>query len=322
MVTTASLPLDHSDSRNRHITGTTGCFGAAAAAAKAMNLSSKQFAAALGHAASMAGGLRAAFGTDTKTLHMGRGAQNGLLAAELALHEFGSFPKAIEQWANRVSSTVTPSCLSELADHATWQILQNTFKPYPCGIVIHPLIDGCLEAFHDFLSMQPRDGPLHESLESVKVIVNPQCVRLCSIRHPQSGLETIFSLYHGCAVALVHGQAGPAEFSDAVACDDQVVASVRDKIAVETDSKVNDDEAYITLKLRTEGTQMLEEKKYHIEHATGSLSRPMSKSQLEDKFLDQSTQSLGTSKAHEAIKACWRLESLKDVAELAQLLVP
>ena len=25
-----------------------------------------------------------------------------------------------------------------------WELLQNTFKPYPCGIVMHAVIDACL----------------------------------------------------------------------------------------------------------------------------------------------------------------------------------
>lgn len=216
-----------------------------------MKLDSAQFAAALGHASTMAGGLRAMFGVDSKTLHMGRGAQNGILAARLAAQGFGSCTRPIESWLKLVSTTVDESRVSALAEEGgkSWQILENTFKPYPCGIVIHPLIDGCLEAHRYFSQDAVAAGgkePFHMKLASIEAVVNPQCVRLCSVRHPQTQLQTIFSLYHGCAVGLVHGAAGPAEFSDEVAAQDATVRAVRDKINVTTDDKVRDDEAYLT----------------------------------------------------------------------------
>ncbi|OAP57120.1 hypothetical protein AYL99_07857 [Fonsecaea erecta] len=294
-----------------HITGTTGSFGAAAAVAKGLRLDSHRFAAALGHACSMAGGIRAMFGTDTKTLHMGRGAQNGILAAELASLGFQSCKRSIESWAKLVSPTVNEGLISTLAQDGEWQILENTFKPYPCGIVIHPLIDGCLEAFAD-------DETIAEKLDALDVTVNPQCVRLCSIRHPTSGLETIFSLYHGCAVALVHGSAGPTQFADQ-ACNDVAVASVRDKINVATNAAIRDDEAYLELTYRS---GELQKKKIHIKHATGSLAKPMTKQSLEKKFLGQAMPILGEQRAQKAIEAAWSLESLRDISDFTQLFSP
>ncbi|KIW22563.1 uncharacterized protein PV07_10849 [Cladophialophora immunda] len=289
-----------------HITGTTGSFGAAASVAKGLKLEPQRYAAALGHACSMAAGIRAMFGTDTKTLHMGRAAQNGILAANLASHGFESCTRSIESWAKLVSSTVDEQLISTLTQDKKWQILENTFKPYPCGIVIHPLIDGCLEAFSD-------DRAIAEKLEEVDVVVNPQCVRLCSIKHPQSGLETIFSLYHGCAVALVYGHAGPTQFSDQT-CNDVAIASVRDKIKVTTDEAIRDDEAHLTFTYRGEY-----QKKIYVKHATGSLAKPMTKLSLEEKFLDQAVPILGQQIAQKAIEASWGLEKVEDMADFACL---
>jgi 2-methylcitrate dehydratase PrpD len=266
------------------------------------------------------------FGTDTKTLHMGRAAQNGILAANLAAHGFGSCARPIESWLRLVSTTVEEGELSALAGEGEgegdWQILQNTFKPYPCGIVIHPLIDGCLEAYEQLHSMEPGEESFCERIVSVDVVVNPQCVRLCSVRHPKNGLETIFSLYHGCAVSLVCGRAGPAEFSDHMASENVQVASTRDKVNVRTDGEVRDDEAYLTIKYKRLGETGILESSFHIEHATGSLARPMTLEQLERKFLDQASPVLGSDKAVRTTKACWKLEDMSDIADLAKLLVP
>ncbi|RFU27219.1 hypothetical protein B7463_g9108, partial [Scytalidium lignicola] len=318
-----------------HITGTTGTFGAAAGIAKLLHLPPQQFAAALGHAASMASGIRAMFGTDTKTLHMGRGAQNGILAATLARHDFSSCPAPIEAWAHLVSSTVDSSLLSERARGGLWQILKNTFKPYPCGIVIHPLIDGCLKMYSFLHSDNQRDSCdvrvatkqeqqkiTVDNISSIRVVVNPQCVRLCNNRHPRSGLETIFSLYHGCAVALLYGRAGPAEFSDSVAKDDPDVARIRELIVVETDEGIRDDEAMLYFKWNDNEDDVVVPEKakvVHIEHATGSLAKPMSKEQLERKFLEQAVRCLSGEQADIAVRACWELDSCEDISEFVRL---
>ena len=235
-----------------HITSTTGTFGATSATSKLLNLPPPQLAAALGHAASMAGGVRAMFGTDTKTLHAGRGAQNGILAAMIAEQGFGSCDKAIEKWAGLVSGSVDVGRIAELAlarggggEAGPWRILENTFKPYPCGIVVHPGIDGCLRVWRGFVDGGGGGGArCLEDIARVEVSVNPQCVRLCDVRHPRTGLEAIFSLYHGCAVALVHGRAGPAEFSDEGVKEERVV-KIRGLVEAVIDDGIRDDEAWV-----------------------------------------------------------------------------
>src|SRR5271155_1296614 len=97
----------------RHVTGTTGSFGAAAAMSKLLSLSPLQFKYALGQAASLAGGTRSANGTDTKTLHMGRGAQNGILSALLAQQNFDTGIDPIAYWGKLVSPTVNMNVLTE-----------------------------------------------------------------------------------------------------------------------------------------------------------------------------------------------------------------
>lgn len=272
----------------------------------------------------MAAGIRAMFGTDTKTLHMGRGAQNGLLSAQLASHGFESCPRAIERWARLVSTTVSEESLSALANGGSYQILENTFKPYPCGIVIHPLIDAALQARVMF-----QQGKMSGSspatanqivdltaIEKIGATVNPQCVRLCSVRHPATGLETIFSLYHAIAVGLLYGQAGPVQFSD-IGCGDELSKQIRDKIQVFTDEKVADDAAILKLTFIDKQEHVIS-----INHATGSLANPMTSEQLETKFLDLSSDILGATRAREVIEKCLKLQEIVDMRNFVESLVP
>jgi aconitate decarboxylase len=255
----------------------------------------------------MAAGLRAMFGTDTKTLHMGRAAQNGLLASQLACHDFDSCSEPIEKWMTLVSTNPENQLLSALSRGGPYQILENTFKPYPCGIVIHPLIDAAIQAYE---SLRPDQG----AIRSIAAIVNPQCVRLCSVRHPETGLQTIFSLYHGIAVGILYGQAGPMQFSDQ-ACKDQTAKRIRDLIDVTCDDKLADDAA--TLKITFADGY---EKTFQCEHANGSRARPLGVEQLEKKFANMAHNTLGTTQARLVIDHCWDLERLEDVRSFVQLL--
>ena len=67
-----------------HSSGTIGTFGAMVASAKLLGLGRDAVAHALAITSSMASGIRVNFGTMTKPLHVGRAAQNGVMAAELA----------------------------------------------------------------------------------------------------------------------------------------------------------------------------------------------------------------------------------------------
>jgi len=307
-----------------HITGLTGSFSAAAGIAKLLHLQPAQFAAALGHASSMASGTRAMFGTDTKTLHVGQHAQNGILAAKLAGAGFGSCPRAIEAWAKLVSTTIDNGQIAALARGGRWQILENAFKPYPCGIVIHPLIDACLEISDSFSSNNAiSQGPKNvDDIAEIEVNANPLLTRLCNVRHPQTGLETIFSLYHGCAVALIHGRAGRNEFSEAMAAHDPQVRRMRDRIVVHANPEIRDDEAILTFKSRASQGGESSAKTVHVQHAKGSVENLLSKDFLELKFVDQAVHCIGKDCAEVVIKSCWNLDGVEDVADLARLLAP
>jgi 2-methylcitrate dehydratase PrpD len=130
-----------------HITGTAGIFGAAAAAGKLLDLNEQQMIWALGTAATQAAGLREMFGSMCKSLHVGRAAQNGLEAALLAARNFTSSDRGIEAargFAYVLSPARNFAAISEGLG-TNYEILENTFKPFACGIVIHPVIDGCIQ---------------------------------------------------------------------------------------------------------------------------------------------------------------------------------
>jgi 2-methylcitrate dehydratase PrpD len=293
-----------------HITGTTGVFGAAAAAGKLLGLDAQQMTWALGLAATQPVGLREMFGTMTKSFHPGRAAQNGLTAALLAARGYTSSAAAIEAkrgWANVLSTHRDYGQITERLGE-TYEILLNTYKPYACGIVIHPAIDGCIE-------LRNQHGLIAPAIERIKLCVNPLVLELTGKRVPQTGLEGKFSVFRACAVAIVEGAAGESQFSDR-AVGNPTIAALRDRIDAHVDANIPADAARIDVTLQ-DGRDL----SIFIAHALGSLERPMTDADLEDKFTALAEDILPASRIRPLMDLCWKLEELPDVAEVARAAV-
>ena len=293
-----------------HITSTTGSIGAAVGVGKLMKLTETQMAHAIGIAAVQVTGLREMFGSDTKSFHPGRAASNGIVAALLARQDYTSSDQALEAkrgWANVVAGGGTPK-LEELLETLgkTWEIETNSFKPFPCGIVCHPAIDAAIRCHTELTRTHELD--LRE-IKNVSLRVHPLVVELTSKKEPRDGLEAKFSVFHGCAVGLLYGKAGPAEYADEVVASDAVI-SVRDKVSIEADPSLAADEACLSLS-RSSGMKL----EKHVAHAVGSLQVPMTDEQLTAKFVDQVSLVVGENAAEKWSGIAWNICNARDVSE-------
>ena len=294
-----------------HITGTAGVFGAAAAAGRLLGLTEQQMVWALGIAATQASGLREMFGTMCKPFHPGNAARNGLLAALLAQQNFTSSAQGIEAkrgFAHVLSTRFEPEAITRGLGE-TWEIALNTYKPFACGIVIHPIIDACIQ-------LRNEHGLRAEDIESIEAKVHPLVLELTGKKTPQAGLEGKFSVYHSAAVAVIHGAAGEAEYGDAVVRDPQVIA-LRDRVTAIAENGLHEDQTRVAIRLKNGKT--LEKR---IDHAIGSLDRPMSDADLEAKFRALANGILPTAQIDRLIGACRGVEKLADAGELARASVP
>jgi aconitate decarboxylase len=191
-----------------------------------------------------------------------------------------------------------------------WEIEKNAFKPFPCGIVIHPVIDGCIQLREEIGKKALDVG----NIESVSLSVHPLVLELTGKKKPMDGLEGKFSVFHGGAVGLLFGAARPSQYDDKVVTDSSVVV-MRDKIDAKADESLAADECFITVKFK-DGT-VLEK---HVDHAVGSLGHPITNEQLTEKFLDQSKRVVGEEGPKRASDACWNLEEVSDMRELTKSL--
>ena len=294
-----------------HITGTAGVFGAAAAAGKLLGLSEQQMLWALGLASTQPVGLQEMFGTMTKSFHPGRAAQNGLTAALLASRNFTSSEQSLEAkygWANVVSTAHDYSHITNTLGK-TYEISVNTYKPFACGVVMHPTIDGCIQ-------LRNEHKLTADTIDSVELKVHPLVMQLTSKKLPQTGLEGKFSIYHAASVALIEGGGGIDQFSDR-AVHDRTVTSLRDRVSTIVDSTLHEDQVRIVV--ATKDGRRLEK---FVEHAVGSVDHPMSDRDLETKFTGLTEGILPSDRRSQLMELCWNVQGLNEAAAIAQAATP
>ena len=142
-----------------HPTSTLGVFGAGAAAARLLKLDVAQTATVLALCASMAGGVKANFGTMTKPLHVGRCAHDGLMAALLVSNGFTAKPEALEHKEGFFAAfdglgNVHPErMLANLDGPLEIEARDIGLKQFPCCGSTHPVILAMLRLMaHDEVS--------------------------------------------------------------------------------------------------------------------------------------------------------------------------
>ena len=300
---------EHYD-RGWHITGSTGSVGAAAGCARLLGLDEQHTAWALGIAASQPVGMREQFGTMTKPFHPGAAARAGLTSALLAKNGFTASPKALEAPRGYIQTVSPKRDWSEITGELgkRFEISFNTYKPFACGIVIHPTIDAATQ-----LRAQ---GVRAGDVERVELKVHSLVLELTGKKEPQDGLQGKFSVYHGFAAGLVFGRAGEDEYDDHVVTRADMVALRRKVVATVHDS-IDEASADVTAILK-DGRKV----RVFVEHAIGSLERPMTDRDLEGKFHSLADPVLGAKKADGLIAACWQVGEARDLRALAALARP
>ncbi|KAK6072403.1 MmgE/PrpD family protein [Seiridium cupressi] len=295
-----------------HVTSTTGSIGAAVAVGKLIGLNTTQMGYAIGVASTQVVGMQEFFGSMTKSFHVGRAAQGGMLGALLAKNGYTSSLQALEAkygWLHVVSTRENATVYFDQLGKV-WEIEKNTFKPFPCGIVMHPTIDGAIQLHNETTGQ----GKSLSSVKSINLVVNSQVLVLTGKTAPTTGLEGKFSIYHAAAIGFLHGQATPSQFTDEVV-NNATVVDLRKKVNVTTDDDTyNTAQALVTMEFDDGST--LEK---HIEHAIGSLENPLTEADLKKKFIEQATKQIGEVRAEKAYTAFTNIGNMTDIGTLRML---
>jgi 2-methylcitrate dehydratase PrpD len=296
--------------RGWHITSTCGIFGAAAAAARLLGLDADRTAHALGIAASESAGLVENLPSAAKNVSVGNAARNGLFAALLAEQGYEAAPAAIEGplgWARAMGDTPrTHEIVDGLGQ--VWEAARNTYKPYPCGIVMHAVIDACL-------ALRERHGLRPDAIAEV-VISGDQLLLDRGDRAVTNERDARVSIHHCAAAAFLFGDAGLRAFELPVVRNPAVDA-FRRRVVARLDPASPRGAA--TARVRLTDGQVFETT---VTAARGSLERPLSDAELEAKFRDSCAHGGFAGAIGAIIAQAWRIDTLPTVTALTGQLVP
>ncbi len=268
-----------------HPTGIFGSIAAAAACSVLYGLDAQRSAWAIGLGASQSGGLMSNFGAMSKSFHVGRAAQAGVVSARLAAHGFTASIDAIEHPRGFLAA-VSPSGNVDLAGAADrlgreWQLVRRrvNLKKYPTCYYTHRALDGVLA----LLAQAPVAA---DEVERIDVTLSEEHALALRNAEPQTALAAKFSMQFAMACAVIAGRVGLAELTDAFVCRPDIQALMR-KVRITIDRAYDPQtpgaayEDRVTLHVRSEAPRS-----HAVHRASGHAQQPLPASHLRDKFLD------------------------------------
>jgi 2-methylcitrate dehydratase PrpD len=292
-----------------HITSTCGVFGAAAGAGRLLGLDVQKMVWAIGNASTQSAGLCECLGWPAKSLSVGNAARNGLLSALLASNGFSGPAEPIAGAQGFLAAMGEPPNWAALTDGLgkSWEVANNSIKPYPSGFVIHPLLDLALD--------WQRANPGVE-VERVATRGNPLLLQRTDRPNIATGREAQVSLQHGVACALVLGKVGLEQFTDACV-NDPAVKALRGKVTVAPDPDITTIGAEMEITTKDGRKHALSTKA-----ARGSTSNPLKDKEIEDKLRIEAESWQRGYTVQPLIDAVWSLDKSDDVSKLAALATP
>ncbi len=299
-----------------HSTGTCGVFGAAAAACRILRLDPPQCVAAIGLAASFAGGLWAFIhdGSQAKRIHAGRAAEGGLLAALLA--ERGvTGPRHVfdDLWGGLLPSfahapTDAEALVRELG--ASWKITLCAIKPYASCRGTHSAVD----AAGRIIQQQALSAA---DLARIDVRLSGFLHGMCGSRDATTLPAAQMSLPYAMAARIVLGHAGLSAYTPSCR-QDRALTEVMDRVQMHVDpGMAPDEEPFVALCTR-DGRRFEEQ----VTVPLGAPDNPLHDDALSAKFLELAGLVIPGQQAARLRVAVLQLDLCDDVRDLLPLLVP
>jgi 2-methylcitrate dehydratase PrpD len=298
--------------RGWHITSTCGVFGVAAAAARVMLLNRQQICWALGNASAQSSGLVETLGTMAKSTGVGASARGGLMATFFAAAGVDGPAEPVSGPRGFTSVMGNDANLAAITGElgTRWELLANTHKPYPCGVVLFPVIDAVL----DLRAANP--GLSLDLIASIVVEAHSLLGERANRPSVTTGREAQVSAQHSVAAVLIHGKAGVEQFEDARVASPDVLA-LRQKVSVRELPGTPVEAARVTITLADGRTVQS-----FVEAGRGTPKRPMSDADIEAKVRELSRYGRSGIDPSPLIDAVWSLDRNPDAGAVMRLAVP
>lgn len=293
--------------RGWHATGTIGSIGAAAACANLLGLDAEATNRAMGIAATQAAGLKSNFGTMSKPLHAGKAASNGLLAASLAARGFTARENTLDIPQGFGDTMAEGGIDIEVALDRLGELFhtQDTLFKY------HPACYGVHASTEAAIRLSVAEGFDPSEVERIEISVPENCIGMCDIAEPLTGLEAKFSLSHNVALGLLDKADGSLALYQDETFEMPDVAALRAKADVV--GRADFDAFYSEVAVhRTDGEVLRQA--YDIATPMSDLDEQEAK--LEQKFRALARPVLGDSRTEDMVAAISALEQQAAVGEM------
>lgn len=273
--------LGRSHYRIFHTTGTAGTVAAAVAAGRLMSLSAEQMQHAMGSAGTQAAGLWEFLrdAADSKQLHTGKAAADGLLAALLAEKGFSGAKQVLEGpqgMGAGMSSDANPACLTDRLGER-WATAETSFKFHASCRHTHPAADALQRAMREH-GLQASD------ITEVITHVHQGAIDVLGrVIAPETVHQAKFSMGTVLGLIALHGKAGVSEFEQLAM--DPAVADFRVRVKMVRDEEV--DTAYPARWIGKVTVHTLDGRVLHgrVDEPKGDPGNTLSRPELEDKAL-------------------------------------
>jgi 2-methylcitrate dehydratase PrpD len=299
-----------------HTTGTVGTFGAAAAVAVLLDCDLDRTAHAIATAATMASGLQQAFRGEgmSKPLHAGHAAEAGALAAMAAAKGMTGALDVLDGPAGFAAAT------SE--DAGTWNatlarigqplaITDMTFKNHGCCGHIFAALDAVRD-------LQLEYGFTAQDVGSIAVCGYRATKQVCDRPNALTEQDCRFSTQFTVATLLLHGGVRLAAYEPRRLTDPKIRALMA-KVSVSVDP---DCEAAFPAQRSAKVTIVLNDGRplsRHQHTRKGDPDAPLSDQDLSDKFLELTSDVVGSSHAKALLQHLWEGSTLPGPARLDEM---
>ena len=295
-----------------HTTATCGVFGAAVAVGKLLKLNQVELTNSLGNAGTQAAGLWEFLvdGAMSKYLHTGKAAMNGVLSSLLSKKGFTGAIKIFEGergFFKAYSAEVHPEEKFQNLGKP-FKILETSIKNYASCTHTHTAIDSTLSILNT--------KHLHlEEIVKIIVYTYDNAKRIAGLNNPTTPIEAKFSLPYCVAAVIYYGKVGLDEFV-LEKINNPRIKQIIEKIEVIVKDELNKIHpekwpAKVEIFTKDNNVYMAE-----FDYPKGSPENPLSCEELQQRFIDFSTRTIGLFEAKNLMEKILNLEEINNVNQL------
>ena len=296
--------------RGWHGPGTIGPFGAAAAAARLLNLDSERMATAFGLAGSQAAGTFAAWGTPSVKFHQFRGALSGLMAALLAGEGFVATREFLSQEDGGFYPTYCGGAARQAATAALgahWELEQIALRPWPCSAASQ----GVSTALFDLIEQHDLTA---DRTERLRIHLSPASFDAYKDRRTFNGKWQASASIHYTAAVVLHDRELWMEQFDRYD-DAGLQRFAKERVELAGDPQLSAEQAIVQIEMK-DGTRF----SAHCKASKGTPENPLTRAEIEDKFRRAAKGRLAPAEVERVLRTISQLEDLKSVRALMDAL--